>query len=88
MTQHYSKILKEKIKSLERELETYKSHSGKNSDRLNFLNCLLDQSLVGIYAIDEGHFSYTNKTFATIFGYDSPSEIAPCVRIDVASIKN
>ncbi len=36
---------------------------------------LVEQSLAGIYIIQDGVFAYVNPTFARIFGYDSPEEI-------------
>ncbi len=35
----------------------------------------VEQSVAGIYLIQEGSFTYVNPEFARIFGYDSPSEI-------------
>jgi len=36
---------------------------------------LVEQSLAGIYLIQDGSFKYVNPEFARIFGYDSPTEI-------------
>ncbi len=36
---------------------------------------LVEQSLVGIYIIQDGVFRYVNPVFAAIFGYDGPEEI-------------
>lgn len=36
---------------------------------------LVEQSLVGIYIIQDSKFVYVNPTFASIFGYDGPEEI-------------
>ncbi|WP_432738269.1 diguanylate cyclase domain-containing protein [Maridesulfovibrio sp. FT414] len=65
----------EKQKRLEDELEACRLELSRNSNAVDFLNGLLDQSLVGIYVIEDGRFSYVNKSFALIFGYDSPAEI-------------
>lgn len=39
--------------------------------------CLVEKSLVGVYIIQEGRFSYVNPRFAEIFGY-SQAEILSC----------
>jgi PAS domain S-box-containing protein len=36
---------------------------------------LVEQSLAGIYVIQEGRFRYVNPGFAAIFGYDSPQDL-------------
>ncbi len=36
---------------------------------------LLEQSMAGIYVIQNSQFRYVNPAFASIFGYDSPGEI-------------
>jgi PAS domain S-box-containing protein len=36
---------------------------------------LVDQSLAGIYIIQDGGFRYVNRAFAQMFGYPSPSDI-------------
>ena len=36
---------------------------------------LVEQSLAGVYIIQNGRFRYVNPWFARIFGYDSPDEI-------------
>ncbi|RTL51352.1 MAG: PAS domain S-box protein, partial [Rhodocyclaceae bacterium] len=36
---------------------------------------LVEQSLAGIYIIQDGRFHYVNPVFATIFGYDAPEEL-------------
>jgi len=36
---------------------------------------LVEQSLAGIYIIQDGHFRYVNPGFAEIFGYDSPEDL-------------
>ncbi|MEW5770079.1 MAG: PAS domain S-box protein [Pseudomonadota bacterium] len=36
---------------------------------------LVEQSLAGIYIIQDGRFRFVNRGFAAIFGYDSPDEI-------------
>ena len=41
----------------------------------NGLQGIIEQSLAGIYLIQEGRFAYANQGFADIFGYDSPAEI-------------
>jgi PAS domain S-box-containing protein len=37
---------------------------------------LVEQSISGIYVIQDGRFAYVNPRMATVFGYDSPAEIA------------
>ena len=41
----------------------------------NWLQGIIEQSLAGIYLIQEGRFAYANQGFADIFGYASPAEI-------------
>jgi len=36
---------------------------------------LVEQSLVGIYIIQDGRFRYVNPGFAALFGYDSPEDL-------------
>jgi PAS domain S-box-containing protein len=36
---------------------------------------LVEQSLVGVYIIQRGHFRYVNPRFAEIFGFDTPEDI-------------
>gem|GEM_PF-1631622 len=36
---------------------------------------LVEESLVGVYIIQNGKFAYVNPTLAEVFGYDSPSQI-------------
>ena len=36
---------------------------------------LIEQSLVGVYIIQDGYFPYVNPRFAEMFGYDSPDEV-------------
>ena len=45
---------------------------------------LVEQSLAGIYIIQEGLFRYVNPGFAAIFGYDSPEEVID--RIPVSAL--
>ncbi|MDR3410441.1 MAG: PAS domain S-box protein [Formivibrio sp.] len=40
-----------------------------------WLRGLVEQTLAGIYLIQDGHFRYVNQGFADIFGYASPAEI-------------
>ena len=47
---------------------------------------LVEQSLAGIYIIQEGYFRYVNPGFAAIFGYDKPEELIDKVQLsDLAS---
>ncbi|MCB6182020.1 PAS domain S-box protein [Leeia sp. TBRC 13508] len=39
------------------------------------LSMLLNQSLAGIYVIQDGRFPYVNQGFADIFGFSSPAEV-------------
>ncbi len=45
---------------------------------------LVEQSLAGIYIIQDGRFGYVNPGFAGIFGYDSPEQIVD--RVPVADL--
>ena len=40
---------------------------------------LVEQSLAGIYIIQDGQFVYVNPGFAAIFGYDKPEDVAGCI---------
>lgn len=40
-----------------------------------WLQGIIEQSLAGIYLIQEGRFAYANQGFADIFGYPSPADI-------------
>lgn len=42
---------------------------------------LLEQTLAGIYLIQDGRFRYVNQEFANIFGYASPAEIIDTLKI-------
>jgi diguanylate cyclase (GGDEF)-like protein/PAS domain S-box-containing protein len=41
----------------------------------DWLRGLVDQTLAGIYLIQDGHFRYVNREFARIFGYSKPTDI-------------
>lgn len=76
MTQkRHIRTLQEKIDALENELKTYQESLSRNEDKMNLLSWILDKSVAKAYAIDGDHFSYVSMSFATAFGYDSPSEI-------------
>jgi len=47
----------------------------------NWLQGIIEQSLAGIYLIQEGRFAYANQGFADIFGYDSPADIVGKVSV-------
>jgi PAS domain S-box-containing protein len=42
---------------------------------------LIEQSLAGIYVIQDGCFRYVNQEFARIFGYASPAELIDTIKI-------
>lgn len=42
---------------------------------------LVEQSLIGIYVIQDGRFRYVNPGFAAIFGYDSAEELVERVAV-------
>ncbi|MBU1362275.1 MAG: PAS domain S-box protein [Gammaproteobacteria bacterium] len=42
---------------------------------------LVDQTLAGIYVIQDGYFRYVNQEFANIFGYASPAELIDTIKI-------
>jgi two-component system, NtrC family, sensor kinase len=46
-----------------------------------WLHGLVDQTLAGIYLIQDGYFRYVNRGFADIFGYASPVDIIDKVMI-------
>ncbi len=45
---------------------------------------LIEQSLVGVYIVQNGHFAYANPRFAEMFGYGGPDEIIN--RLPVSSL--
>lgn len=45
------------------------------SDAEGWTRGLLEQTLAGIYLIQDGRFQYVNQEFARIFGYESPGDI-------------
>lgn len=45
------------------------------SDAEGWIRGLLEQTLAGIYLIQDGRFQYVNQEFAQIFGYQSPGDI-------------
>lgn len=73
--------LQEKIQELESELEQYRRNLSDRSEKLDFLQEMLDQSLAKVYALDGDNFTYVSRSFARAFGYDSPSEIVGKVPI-------
>lgn len=46
-----------------------------------WVQALLDQSLAGIYLIQDGYFKYVNQEFAHIFGYPSPESLIEQVHV-------
>lgn len=46
-----------------------------------WLRALVEQTLAGIYVIQEGRFRYVNQEFANIFGYASPANIIDVLKI-------
>lgn len=46
-----------------------------------WLRALVEQTLAGIYVIQEGRFRYVNQEFANIFGYVSPADIIDSLKI-------
>jgi PAS domain S-box-containing protein/putative nucleotidyltransferase with HDIG domain len=57
-----------------REAERKRSEQELAESELRFRG-VVEQSLAGIYIIQNGRFVYVNPRFAEIFGYDSPSEL-------------
>ena len=47
----------------------------------NWLHALVEQTLAGIYVIQDGYFAYVNQGFADIFGFPSPADIIATTRI-------
>ncbi|HEY3325956.1 MAG TPA: diguanylate cyclase [Novimethylophilus sp.] len=41
----------------------------------SMFRCLVEQTLAGIYVIQEGYFRYVNPVFAEMFGYKSPADL-------------
>lgn len=46
-----------------------------------WLRALVEQTLAGIYVIQDGRFRYVNQEFANIFGYTSPADIIDSLKI-------
>jgi len=47
----------------------------------DWLRALVEQTLAGIYVIQDGRFRYVNQEFANIFGYGSPADIIDSLKI-------
>jgi len=47
----------------------------------SWLQGIIEQSLAGIYLIQEGRFAYANQGFADIFGYPSPADLVGKVSV-------
>ena len=47
------------------------------------LRSLVEQSLTGVYVIQDGRFRWVNQRFAEIFGYDTPAEV---LALEVAAL--
>lgn len=43
---------------------------------------IVEQTLAGIYIIQDGHFRYVNPAFAAMFGYDSPADLIDSLPIE------
>ena len=56
--------------------------SADRSDSDSWLHGLVEQTLAGIYIIQDGYFRYVNQGFADIFGYASSSDLIDKVKID------
>ena len=65
----------------EETLEQASAMSAMNGLSDDWLRGLLDQTLAGIYVIQEGRFRYVNQGFADIFGYGSPDDIIDTMTI-------
>jgi len=65
------------LKRLQNELSAFRDTRKQLNTIPNedWLHGVIDQSLAGIYLIQEGHFAYANQGFADIFGYPSATEI-------------
>lgn len=74
-TPDYVAMLEESVLRLTNEVNVYKQKQAENTKSLAFLNGILEQSLAGIYVIEDVGFQYVNQVFANIFGYASSSEI-------------
>jgi diguanylate cyclase (GGDEF)-like protein/PAS domain S-box-containing protein len=63
-------------KQTERQLEEYRQRlEGLVAEEATKFRALVEQSLVGIYIIQDGFFRYANPGLVNMFGYDSPDEI-------------
>ena len=83
---HYNMTLVRDIterKQMERQLEDYRKRlEGQVVEESTKFRALVEQSLVGIYIIQDKQFRYVNAGFADIFGYASPADIVDLVTID------
>jgi PAS domain S-box-containing protein len=46
-----------------------------DNQTFNDLHAILNQSIAGIYVVQNGYMAYVNQTYATLLGYETPQEI-------------
>jgi diguanylate cyclase (GGDEF)-like protein/PAS domain S-box-containing protein len=69
-------------KRMESQLKEYRKQlEGRVAEEATKFRALVEQSLVGIYIIQDQTFRYVNAGFADMFGYESPEEIIGCIPI-------
>jgi len=67
--------IEERIKDWENGPEKYKTPESTALDSQDGYRTLLEKSLVGLYVIQRGRFSYVNSMLSNILGYESPEEL-------------
>lgn len=64
-----------------RDLSELKRSEAQRNQADSRFHALVEQSLAGIYIIQDGTFRYCNPLFATMFGYDRPEELIECTTV-------
>jgi two-component system response regulator HydG len=67
--------IEERIGDWENEPEKYKPSKSTTLDLQDGYRTISEKSLVGLYVIQRGRFSYVNSTLSNILGYGSPEEL-------------
>ena len=60
------------IFGISRDITDFKRAEADLREREGLFRALVEQSLAGIYIIQQGRLCYINPCFARLFGYDTP----------------